>query len=364
MLRTRRVVCAILAAMMVTACGKDDSSPTSATSGSASAPVEAQVRWNVASAFPTNLSLIGESAPIVSKKISEASGGTLELKMHEPGALVPSLEAIQAAGKGSVDAAWSTAGFFAGTDSAFSFFTAVPFGPTIPEFMAWMYQGGGLELQNEMLGRHGIHAIPCVVIPPEASGWFRREITTLEDLKGLKMRFFGLGAKVMEKLGVSTQLLAPGDIFQAMQLGTIDATEFAMPTIDEKLGFHQVAKYYYFPGWHQSASFLNLFINKNRWDALSPRHKAVLEQACGDTMRQMIAQGEATQWAAMQRMRDDKGVQLRQWSPQMLQAFRTAWESVVQEESQSNASFKAVYESYSAFRKNYSLWRDFGYVKD
>ena len=184
------------------------------------------------------------------------------------------------------------------------------------------------ELPDELFGKHGIHAIPCGITPPEASGWFRKEIKSVNDLKGLKMRFFGLGAKVMDKLGVSTQLLAPGDIFQALQLGTIDATEFAMPALDEKFGFYQVAKYYYFPGWHQQASMLVLSINQKKWDALSDQHKAIIELACGDTIRDMIAEGEATQWKAMQEMRDKHGVKIMRWSPEILKASRrpgTRW---------------------------------------
>jgi TRAP-type mannitol/chloroaromatic compound transport system substrate-binding protein len=262
-----------------------------------------------------------------------------------------------------VASAWSSPGFFSGTDSAFAFFTTVPFGPGIPEFLAWMYYGGGMELQNEMFGQHNIHAIPCGITPPEASGWFRREITSVADLKGLKMRFFGLGAKVMDRLGVSTQLLAPGDIFQALQLGTIDATEFANPSLDEKLGFYQVAKYYYFPGWHQQASILDFFINQEVWDGLSDQHKAIIEQACGDMLRQIMAEGEATQWAAMKRMRDEHGVQIKRWPPAILKAYEETWNEVVAEESKANPNFKKVYDSYSAFRANYAIWRDYGYLQ-
>ncbi|HET7298462.1 MAG TPA: C4-dicarboxylate ABC transporter, partial [Burkholderiales bacterium] len=204
------------------------------------AQAQQKVRINLANAFPNSLTLIGEAPVKLSQKLNRISGGTIELRVNEPGALVPALQAIQATGQGSVDAAWSNAGFFAGTDSAFNLFATVPFGPAIPEYLAWLYHGGGLQLSREMFGKHGVYNIPCAIIPPEASGWFRREIKSPQDLKGLKMRFFGLGAKVMAKLGVSTQLLAPGDIFQALQLGTIDATEFSLPVMDQKLGFHQV----------------------------------------------------------------------------------------------------------------------------
>ena len=174
---------------------------------SAAAPAQQKVRINLANAFPNNLTLIGEAPVKLSAKLKRLSADTIDLRVNEPGALVPALQAIQATGQGSVDAAWSNAGFFAGTDSAFNMFATVPFGPAIPEFLAWVYHGGGLQLSREMFGKHGVYNIPCAIIPPEASGWFRREIKTVEDLKGLKMRFFGLGARAMNKLGVATPSL-------------------------------------------------------------------------------------------------------------------------------------------------------------
>jgi TRAP-type mannitol/chloroaromatic compound transport system substrate-binding protein len=330
---------------------------------SLSAQAQQKVRINLANAFPNSLTLIGEAPVKLSKKLDRISGGTLELRVNEPGALVPALQAIQATGQGSVDAAWSNAGFFAGTDSAFNMFAAVPFGPAIPEYLAWLYHGGGLQLSREMFAKHGVYNVPCAIIPPEASGWFRKEIKSVNDMKGLKMRFFGLGAKVMAKLGVSTQLLAPGDIFQALQLGTIDATEFSLPVMDQKLGFHQVAKFYYFPGWHQQATFLEFYINQKKWASLSEQHKAMIEAACGELTRDVIAEGEATQWKAMTEMRDKNGVQIKQWSPEIMAAIHKAWDDVVKEESAANPNFKKVYDSYAKFRADYAIWREHGYVK-
>ena len=327
-------------------------------------PASAQkVRLNLTSAFPSTLTLVGEAAPKLAHRVQRASGGTLEFKVHEPGAIVPPLQAIQAVSRGAVDAAWSPAGFFTGTDSSFAMFTSVPFGPGMGEYLAWMHYGGGIELMNEMFAKHAIHAIPCGMTPPEASGWFRREIKTVQDLKGLTMRFFGMGAKVMDRLGVSTQLLAPGDIFQSLQLGTIDATEFAMPSMDLKFGFHQVAKYYYFPGWHQQTAMLLLNIHDKKWAALSDQHKAIIELACGDTLLGMIAEGEATQWKAMKEMRDKHGVKIMRWPPEIMKAYEKVWNEVVAEESASNPNFKRIYDSYSKFRAEYALWRDYGYLK-
>lgn len=328
-------------------------------------PAQAQqkVRLSLASAFPSSLTLIGEAPVKLVKKVDRLSAGTLEIRFNEPGALVPALQAIQATSQGSVDTAWSNAGFFASTDSAFNLFATVPFGPGIPEYLAWIHNGGGLQLSREMFGKHGIHNIPCAIIPPEASGWFRKEIKSPADLKGLKMRFFGLGAKVMAKLGVATQLLAPGDIFQALQLGTIDATEFSLPSMDQKFGFYQVAKFYYFPGWHQQATFLELYVNEKKWASLSEQHKAMIEAACGELTRDVIAEGEATQWKAMTEMRDKHGVKIMRWSPEIMAAIEKGWKEVVAEESKANPNFKRVYDSYAKFRADYAVWREHGYLK-
>ena len=324
---------------------------------------EKKVRMNLASAYPGSLVLLGEAAHSFIKHVSRLSNGTLEIKFNEPGAIVPGLQAIDAVSQGSVDMAYSASAFFARSDTAFTVFNSLPFGPGIPEFMAWMFNGGGLELEREMYAKHNVVNFPCNVIPPEGAGWFRKEINSVDDLKGLKMRFLGFGGKVMEKLGVSTQLTAPGDIFQALQLGTIDAAEFSLPQMDQKLGFHQVAKYYYFPGWHQQASWQGIYINKAKYDALSDQHKAAIEGACALTIKEVIAEGEASQGKAIAEMRDKHGVQIRTWSPEILAAMENAWKEVVEEESAKNPNFKRVYEHLAEFRKNYAIWKEMGYLK-
>jgi TRAP-type mannitol/chloroaromatic compound transport system substrate-binding protein len=320
-----------------------------------------KVRLNMASTFPGSTVLIGESAQKLTQKIATASGGEIEVRFFEPGALVPAAQAMDAVSQGSVDAAWAGAGWYSGKDITFNLFSTVPFGPGVGEYMAWMYHGGGLQIAREMFAKYNLHNIPCLIIPPEASGWFRKEIKSVADLKGLKMRFFGLGAKVMEKLGVATMQLPPGELFQALERNVIDATEFSLPAIDQRLGFHQVAKFYYFPGWHQQATFFDLYINKAKWDALSARHKAIIELACGDTISQAIAQGEAQQWKAMKEMQA-QGVQIRKWPADIIATFEKTWNEVVAEEAGKNANFKKVWDSYTQFRKDYQLWREHGYL--
>ena len=171
-----------------------------------------RIRWNMGSAFGSKLTQLGTLGVSLSEKVERSTGGNIRLKFFEPGALVPALEMFDAISAGSLDAAWSTPGYWVGKDETFAMFSAVPFGPRAGEYLGWIYYGGGHELMDELYAQHGIKSIICGVIAPEASGWFRKEINGIDDLKGLKMRFFGLGAKVMEKIGVSTQLLAGGDI--------------------------------------------------------------------------------------------------------------------------------------------------------
>ncbi|MDX9860714.1 MAG: TRAP transporter substrate-binding protein [Rhodospirillales bacterium] len=330
--------------------------------GTPASAQQSKVTLNMASTFPGSMFLLGDAATKLPAKVARVSGGEVEIKFFEPGALVPAAESVNAVSAGSVDAAWAGAGWFAGRDSAFNMFSSVPFGPGIGEYLAWMYHGGGLEAAREMFAKQGVYNVPCSIIPPEASGWFRKEIKSPADFKGIKMRFFGLGAKVMEKLGVATQQLAPGEIFQALQLGTIDATEFSLPAIDEKLGFYQVAKYYYFPGWHQQATLFDVYVNLKKWDAMADKHKAAIEMACADMIREGISLGEATQGKAIQSMKA-KGAEIRQWPPEMLAVFEKGWNEVVAEESAKNPNFKKIYDSYTAFRAEYAAWKDVGYLK-
>ncbi len=351
--------------MLLFGCGDGDNPPSAEqiNEGKNENTTVQKTTLKLASVFPTSLELLGTNLPVFAKQVQRVSGGSLEIKYYEPNALVPALESIPAVSKGSVDAAWSTPGFWSGTDSAFNFFTTVPFGPRPGEFLAWMYNGGGLGLLNDMFGEHNMYSIPCGIQPPEASGWFRQEITSVSDLKGLKMRFFGLGAKVMDQLGVATQLLAPGEIFQALQLGTIDATEFANPSVDKNMGFSQIAKYYYFPGWHQPSSILHFIINKEKWDALADQHQAVIEYTCGNMITKMLAEAEATQWSAMKEMQEKDNVKIQRWAPEIIEEFKANWEKVVVQESQKNPNFKTVYDSYKNFRDNYSLWGEYGYLR-
>jgi TRAP-type mannitol/chloroaromatic compound transport system substrate-binding protein len=325
-----------------------------ATSNVASA--QDKVRWKMQSAFASSLTHLGPSGVRFSKDIERMSGGKFEVKFYEPGALIPPLECFEAVSKGSIESCWTTPGYHTGKYPSLAFFTTVPFGPGIGEFLAWKWFGGGNELRAEIYAKHDLVAVDCFCIGPETSGWFRKEIKSIDELKGLKMRFFGLGAQVMQKLGVSTQLLAAADIYQALERGVIDATEFSMPMMDIKLGFHQIAKYNYFPGWHQQVSCSEFLMNKKAYDALPDHYKAMIDVAGKAQVAFTYAETEAMQFDAMAEMRDKHKVQVKRWDDQTLQAFEKAWLEVIQEESAKDPLFKKVADHYLDFRKKYAIW--------
>ena len=326
------------------------------------ADAQSKVRWKMQSTFGSKLAVLGTNGARFSKNISRVSGGSLEIKFFEPGALVPALEGFDAAKAGSVDAVWGTAGYHVGKIPALAWFTAVPFGPAPDEMMAWLYMGGADAIYDRIYAEHGLKGLHCGIISPEASGWFKEPITSLSQLKGLKMRFFGLGALVMQKMGASTQLLAAADIYPALERGVIEATEFSMPSIDLNLGFYQIAKNYYFPGWHQQASVLELLMNKAKWDALSDQHQAMVELTCGDSVRHVIADGESQQPAALAELQS-KGVTLHTWPPDVLAQLKKAWEEVDAEKSAKDPLWKEISEHYKNFRASYAVWSERGYLK-
>ncbi len=320
------------------------------------AEAQERVKWKMHSAWGSTVPHLGTSAVRFSKNIERLSGGKFTMKFFEPGALIPANEGFDAVSKGSIDSAWTTAGYDTGKYPALSFFTAVPFGPTYGEYFAWKMFGGGDELESEIYAKHNIIKIDVFAIGPETSGWFKTEIKDLEQLRGMKMRFFGLGARVMQKLGVSTQLLAGGDIFPALEKGVIDATEFSMPAMDIKYGFYQIAKNNYFPGWHQQVSVSHLLINKDKWDALPDQYKAMIEIAAGDSIHYTFAETEYVNPFAMLEMGEKYGVITRRWTDEQIAVFEQAWLDVLKEDSAKDPLFKKVADSYLAFRKIYAKW--------
>ncbi|TFL17904.1 TRAP transporter substrate-binding protein [Jannaschia formosa] len=320
---------------------------------------QAQEVFELSSTYAQNLPILGTASVAFVEKINGISE-SVEFEHFNPGELVPALEVLDATSNGSIDAAYSTAGYWQGRFNAAGLFAAVPFGPEPGEMLAWMMYDDGMELFQRMYdeGGYNVKVLVCGMYAPETSGWFKEEITSLDQLQGLNMRFFGLGAEVMEKLGVSTSLLAGGDIFPALERGAIDATEFSMPLVDANLGFYNIAKYNYFPGWHQPSTLFELLINKDRWDDLDERSQRQIEIACMANLADNFAEGEAKNFPAMKQNVEEYGVEIKNWTPEQLDAFEAAWEEVAAELAAEDPFFKEVWDDLQEFREGYALWGD------
>jgi TRAP-type mannitol/chloroaromatic compound transport system substrate-binding protein len=300
---------------------------------------------------------LGSTIKYVSDNIQTLSGNTLKMKIYEPNKLVNPKEILDAVSTGKVQAGYATAGNWGGKIPAARLFSAVPFGPEASEYLAWFYHGNGNKLHQELYDDNNLNVKVqvCGVLAPETSGWFKNEINKPEDLNGLKMRFFGLGALVMEKLGVSTVGLPGGEIFPAIEKGVIDATEFSMPVVDQRIGLKKLLKYNYFPGWHQQATIMELIINKDTWKEMSERQQSVIEHLCKSATLESIALGEAIQAPVMKQNVED-GVINKYWSPEMLTTFKDKWDEVVVEQSAEDPAFKKIHDDLAKFRKTYDLW--------
>jgi TRAP-type mannitol/chloroaromatic compound transport system substrate-binding protein len=334
--------------------------------GSATALAEKSkpVLLKIPVAFATKLPGLGTPIVRVADNLKSTSGGSIKAKIYEPGKLVAPFEILDAVSSGKVNAGYTTAGYWAGKIPASPLFSAVPFGPEAGEYMAWLYYGNGRTLYQEMYDQAGytVHVIPCAIIAPETSGWFADEINSVDDLQGVKIRFFGLGGQVMQKVGASTSLLDSSEIFPALEKKAIDATEFSQPAIDEKLGFHKIIKHNYFPGWHQQATLFELLINKEQWDKMDEGQQALVEMNCKASMADSFAEGEAMQFAAMQRNVEERGVTMHYWSDEMLETFHKAWDEVATEQADKDAFFKKVWDDLSSFREGYRVWSSYAFL--
>lgn len=330
-----------------------------------STPANAQkgerVRWSVPIAFPSGLLALGDTLPWVAKRLEEQTGGAVKFEVFEPGKVVPGNEIFDAVSTGKVDAGFSWMGYEQGKVPASTLFGAVPFGFTPWEYMAWFYFGGGQDLIKEVFSPHNVVPIFCGIVSPETAGWFRFELTSLDQVKGLKIRFAGLGGKVMQKLGASVTVLPAGELQQALEKGVLDATEFSIPTADEQLGFFKVAKYNYFPGWHQPFTAQYLYVNKAAWDKLSPENRALIDTTCMAGVNYSLTKSEASQAAVLKRYAA-AGITTTQLSPEILKELKKVTAEVLAEEAAKDALFKKVLESQRAFEADYGKWRDLAFL--
>jgi TRAP-type mannitol/chloroaromatic compound transport system substrate-binding protein len=330
------------------------------------APAAGKVLIKLQSVTPISLPVVGTALKSFADKVEQMSGGEIVIELYDPGKLVPtSADVLHAVSKGIIQAGYASTGHWVGKMPAAVIFASVPFGPEVPEFVAWWYYGNGSKLHDGMYEHYGFNAIgmPICFLPPETSGWFKKEIKTLDDLKGLKMRFYGLGGKVMEALGASVTLLPAGELFSALEKGVIDATEFSMPAIDTKLGLYKIAKYNYYPGWHQQATAEVVIFNKDLWNLkLTPGQRLMIETAAKAAVLESVAEGEGSQAPVIKANAKERGVHNMYWSDECLTAFESKWKVIIEEQRAADEYFKKVWDDLAAFRKKYSHWNRLAFL--
>ena len=328
--------------------------------GVATAPaiVHAQspaVSWRMATSWPKSLDTLYGGAELVSKRVAAATGGKFNIKVFAAGEIVGGLQVLDAVQNATVECGHTATYYFFGKDPTFALSCAVPFGMNARGQNAWMYHGGGLELMREFYKDFNCMQFPAGNTGCQMGGWFRKEIKTVADLKGLKFRVGGFAGQVLTKLGVVPQQIAGGDIYPALEKGTIDAAEWVGPYDDEKLGFYKVAKFYYYPGWWEAGPELDLLVSIKAWEALPKEYQAILESACAEANMWVLSKYDAVNPDALKRLVAN-GVQLRPFSNDIMAASYKAANEVYAETSAKNPKFKKVYDAMVKFRTDHVQW--------
>ena len=357
------VVAAFVVGMLVSLAvrppgGSGDARTADPTAGESS---RARIAWRMPVSFQSSMPVLGDNPIYVTEQIRKISGGELDLTIYEPGEIVPAFSITDAVRDRKIHVGYTWLGYDQGKIPASALLGAVPFGMEPWEFAAWWYEAGGREIGQALYHKHGSHILLCGMTGPETAGWFKKPIRSLEDLEGLKIRFAGLGGKVIEQAGASVTMLPGGEIFQALEKGAIDATEFALPIVDQSLGFNRIAKYNYYPGWHQPGTFSHMAINLDTWRELSGADQATLETACTAGAMRNLANSEAKQGAIIAGF-PDIGVSAETLPMDVLRELERIAGEVMAEEAAKDEDFAEIYASQQAFRADYSHWKARAYL--
>ncbi len=313
------------------------------------------VRWRLASSFPESLDTIYGAAEVFAQKVRQLSGGRFEVAVHAAGKLMPAFGVVDGVQRGAVEAAHTAPYYFFDKDETFAIGGAIPFGLNSRQMSAWTYEGNGLRLMREFYAHYGLVSFPCGNTGAQMGGWMRKEIRSAQDLKGLKFRVGGFAAKVFERLGAVALNLPGGDIYQALEDGSIDAAEWIGPYDDQKLGFNKVAPYYYYPGWWEGGLQLDLYVNRRAYEALSPEHKGIVEAA--STFAHVVTQAkyDVKNPGALKQL-VGAGAKLRPYPADVMsEAFRQSM-ALYDELSRRNPRWRRVYADFHKFRSDQNLW--------
>jgi len=326
-----------------------------ATSAPAIVHAQTALRWRLASSFPKSLDTIFGAAEVFAKKVGELSGGKFLISVHAAGEIMPAFGVVDAVQNATVEIAHTAPYYFFGKDETFALGCAIPFGLNSRQMTAWMVEGNGLKLMREFYHQYNIVNFPGGNTGAQMGGWFRKEIKSLADMKGLKMRIGGFGGRVLERIGAVPQNIPGGDIYPALEKGTIDAAEWVGPYDDQKLGFNKVAPNYCYPGWWEGGPQLDFFINTKAYDALTPEYKAVVEAAAAVAHTDMQAKYDYRNPAALKQL-VGSGTRLFRFPKEVMEAAFKASQEMYAELSSKNANWKKVYEDYARVRADQNLW--------
>ena len=314
-----------------------------------------EVKWRLSSGFPKSLDTLYGASEVIAKYVAESSDNRFQIQPFAAGEIVGTFQLADAVSNGTIEMGQTASYYYVGKDPTFAFPTAIPWGLNPRQENAWMYHGGGMELMNEFFAKHNLFGMPAGNTGTQMGGWFRKEIKTVDDLKGLKMRIGGLAGQVLARLGLVPQQIPGGDIYPALERGTVDAAEWVGPYDDEKLGFNKVAPFYYYPGFWEGGAQITAFFNLQKWNELPKAYKSLLTLACGYANVDMQAKYDARNPAALRRLVSG-GAQLRPFPQEILEASYKAANDLYDELSAKNAEWKKVYEPYKAFRGEEYLW--------
>jgi TRAP-type mannitol/chloroaromatic compound transport system substrate-binding protein len=314
-----------------------------------------EIKWRLAASFPRSLDTIWGSAELFCKRIAAVTDNKFRIQPFAGGEIVPSFQVLDAVQNATVECGHTAAYYYVGKDPTFAFETAVPFGLNSRQHMAWLYHGGGAELMREFYKDYNITSFSFGNTGAQMGGWYRKEIKTLEDLKGLKFRIGGFAGQVLTKLGVVPQQIPGGEIYPALEKGTIDAAEWVGPYDDERLGFNKVAPFYYYPGWWEGTGSGSLYVGLKAWESLPSAYKNAIELACSELCVWTVAKYDASNPAALRRLVAG-GTQLRPFPRPVMEACYKAAHEVFDETCAKNAKFKKIYDNYKAFRDEQVLW--------
>ncbi|HCY16306.1 MAG: ABC transporter substrate-binding protein [Curvibacter sp. GWA2_64_110] len=316
---------------------------------------QAAIRWRLASSFPKSLDTIHGAAETFAKKVNEMSGGKFTISVHAAGELMPAFGVVDGVQNGTVECCHTAPYYFFGKDETFALGCAIPFGLNSRQMTAWMYEGNGLKLMREFYKNYNIVNFPAGNTGAQMGGWYRKQIKSMADMKGLKFRVGGFAGKVVERMGGVPQNIPGGEIYQALEKGTIDAAEWVGPYDDQKLGFNKVAPFYHYPGWWEGGPQLDVFVNNKAYDALSPENKAIVESAAAFAHTEMQAKYDAKNPAALKQLVANKTKVVPFPKDVMDRAFKESM-ALYEEISAKNPNWKKVYTDYANFRREQNLW--------